>query len=197
MHMAYLAQEAPADQLRRVVRVMLPTPAFLRWWTPLARRGPLGLPAAYVWRYIHLARTLPAGLASFQRARKSGTPVTTVRLWEAVRTAAWTARALRRTRSSLARTGHLTALPGAPKAPSARPVVLLVLGAGRAKCLSRSAVRQAWLAAQGDPRDLVVGVTAPSTAFRAHAWLDGDPDGAGFTELSRSPAPTASSSPSV
>lgn len=114
-----------------------------------------------------------------------------------LRTAAWTLRALRRTRAALARTGRPAALPVAPMAPTAYPVVLLILACGRAKCLSRSAVRQAWLTAQGDPRDLVIGVTAPSNGFRAHAWLDGDRDGAGFAELSRSALPAAAFMPQM
>lgn len=128
-------------------------------------------------------------------ARRAARPLPTP--LQAARTAAWTLLALRRTRSALAGAGQPTTLPTPPKAPSAHPVVLRVLGLGRARCLSRSAVRQAWLAGQGDPRDLIIGVTAPSTGFRAHAWLDGDRDGAGFTELSRSPIPADSSSPSA
>jgi Transglutaminase-like superfamily len=38
----------------------------------------------------------------------------------------------------------------------------------------KSIVLQAWEAAHGRRRDLVVGVT-DSAGFRAHAWLEGDP----------------------
>ena len=41
-------------------------------------------------------------------------------------------------------------------------------------CLVRAIVRQAWEAAHGRRRDLIVGVTDPA-GFRAHAWLEGDP----------------------
>ena len=41
-------------------------------------------------------------------------------------------------------------------------------------CLVRAIVVQAWEAAHGRHRDLIVGVTG-ATDFRAHAWLDGDP----------------------
>lgn len=158
---------------------------------PLARRGRLGLTVVYAHRVLRGVRATPAAARALHATRPLPTPL------EVVRTAAWTVRALRHTRAALASTGRPTALPAAPTAPAAHPIVLLVLSSGRARCLSRSAVRQAWLAAQGDLRDLVVSVTAPSTGFRAHAWLDGDPDGAGFTELSRSPAPAGSSSPSA
>jgi hypothetical protein len=40
--------------------------------------------------------------------------------------------------------------------------------------LVNSIVLQAWEAAHGCDRDLVIGITGP-TGFRAHAWLDGDP----------------------
>jgi len=41
-------------------------------------------------------------------------------------------------------------------------------------CLVKAIVLQAWEAAHGRRRDLIVGVTDP-TEFRAHAWLEGDP----------------------
>jgi hypothetical protein len=60
----------------------------------------------------------------------------------------------------------------------------------RANCLVRASVRQAWYAAHGDLRDVVIGVTAPSGGFAAHAWLDGDAPchSDGFHELLRRPA---------
>jgi hypothetical protein len=41
-------------------------------------------------------------------------------------------------------------------------------------CLERALVLQRWLAARGDPREVVIGVTAPDAHFEAHAWLDGE-----------------------
>jgi len=57
-------------------------------------------------------------------------------------------------------------------------------------CLVRAAVRQAWDAAHGRRRDLIIGVRSPGADFQAHAWLDGDPPchEDGFTELLRRPA---------
>jgi hypothetical protein len=48
-------------------------------------------------------------------------------------------------------------------------------------------VRQRWLAAQGEPREISIGVTAPSPGFVAHAWLEGekDPLEREFHELTR------------
>ncbi len=57
-------------------------------------------------------------------------------------------------------------------------------------CLEGSLVLQRWYSAQGFPRDVVVGVTAPQNGFSAHAWLEGDDeDVSEFSELIRlSPA---------
>ncbi len=41
-------------------------------------------------------------------------------------------------------------------------------------CLVKAIVLQAWQAAHGRRRDLIVGVTDPA-GFEAHAWLEGDP----------------------
>lgn len=67
-----------------------------------------------------------------------------------------------------------------------RPIVVAVLRMSGATCLVRSAVVQRWDADHGRPRPLVVGVTRDAQGgFAAHAWLDGEPDGARFVELHR------------
>ena len=65
-----------------------------------------------------------------------------------------------------------------------------VLRRSPATCLESALVLQAWLAAQGDPRDVVIGVASPASGFAAHAWVDGEPDrvSRGFDELTRLPA---------
>jgi hypothetical protein len=55
-------------------------------------------------------------------------------------------------------------------------IVLAVLRRVGASCLERSLVLQYWYASHGICRSLVIGVTAPSSGFRAHAWLEGDCD---------------------
>jgi Uncharacterised nucleotidyltransferase len=53
-----------------VARKLVPTPAFMRHWSRLARRGRLGLVLAYLWRPMWLLlRVVPAGVA-WQRARR-------------------------------------------------------------------------------------------------------------------------------
>ncbi len=55
---------------------------------------------------------------------------------------------------------------------------------GNASCLERSLLRQAWLRGRGTVRDVVIGVRSKD-GFEAHAWLDGDADGADYAEIHR------------
>jgi hypothetical protein len=50
-------------------------------------------------------------------------------------------------------------------------------------CLEAALVRRAWREAQGQRCDIVLGVSAPSDEFRAHAWLDTDGADPRFVEL--------------
>lgn len=56
-------------------------------------------------------------------------------------------------------------------------------------CLEQALVLQAWHAAHGDARSVVIGVTA-SRDFAAHAWLDGEPTAStqSYDELLRLPS---------
>lgn len=109
-----------------------------------------------------------------------------------LRAAWWASRALRHTRRSI-RAGGLatTSVTPPPALPEhGRRGVSAILHRAGASCLERSMVLQAWEAAHGRHRDLVVGVTPPgrdASGFRAHAWLEGDPpsSSAGFRELFR------------
>lgn len=110
-----------------------------------------------------------------------------------LRAALWTFRAARRARRRL-RAGGVPAvsLPPVPGVDaSARRGVYAVLRRGGYTCLEQALVRQAWDAAHGQPRELVIGVTSPSGGFGAHAWLEGDPARTveEFVELLRHPAP--------
>jgi hypothetical protein len=63
-----------AKGLRRkaaiVVREIFPTPTFMRWWSPMARRGFGGLILAYIWRPIWLAYKAVPGYLAWRRASK-------------------------------------------------------------------------------------------------------------------------------
>ena len=52
------------SKLTFAARKLIPTPAFMRHWSRLARRGRLGLALAYLWRPVWLLlRLVPAGVA--------------------------------------------------------------------------------------------------------------------------------------
>ncbi len=124
-------------------------------------------------------RDLPSALRSLSRSD-----------WSSLRAAWWAQRAARSVRRQLQLGGleqvRVRPAPVGPP-PSARGVAA-VLRRRQERCLVRSVVWQAWHAAQGSDRDLVIGVTSPADGFEAHAWLDGDEvGGTGFVEISRHP----------
>ena len=55
-----------------LVREFFPPAEFMRWWTPLASRGWIGLAAAYVWRMFWLLANAPRGLYARWRVRRGG-----------------------------------------------------------------------------------------------------------------------------
>lgn len=88
----------------------------------------------------------------------------------------WAYRCLRNARSRLA-AGHTDVRVSPPALPaSAVRGVEAVLWRARPTCLEAALVRQRWLAAHGIHRDVVIGVTAPSEGFKAHAWLEEPPN---------------------
>jgi hypothetical protein len=60
-------------KLRLLARELFPNAAFMRWWTPLAQRGRLGLAAAYAWRFGWLATHAVPGYLAWRRAKKQTT----------------------------------------------------------------------------------------------------------------------------
>ena len=109
-----------------------------------------------------------------------------------LRAAWWAFAAFRRTRRALRRE-RITDVFVTP--PPELPVragrgVRAVLRRSDATCLERAFVLQAWEAAHGGCRDVVIGVNTGGERLAAHAWLDGEPqDGAAYEELLRVPAP--------
>ncbi|MFI9639968.1 lasso peptide biosynthesis B2 protein [Micromonospora sp. NPDC051925] len=130
-------------------------------------------------------RSIPSAVA--WTLRRGGLP--------AVRTALWAGRSVRQVRRQLARRGmvdlRLPAPP--PDAAAHRAVILGVLRRTEANCLERSLVLQRWYGGQLIARTVVIGVTAPSVGFHAHAWLDGDTNAEreAMVEILRRPAPPA------
>ncbi|SCL35433.1 Transglutaminase-like superfamily protein [Micromonospora nigra] len=85
-------------------------------------------------------------------------------------------------------------LPGPPDVAAAHPgVVRGVLRRTGANCSERCLVLQRWYGGQRVARTVVIVVTAPSSGFHAHAWLDGDSDAEreAMVEILRRPVPPA------
>ena len=169
---------------------LVPSSTFMREWCPLARRGMPGLALAYLWRPFWLMWKLPRGAAVWAgavapRERRARIPAF-------LAGGRWALGAWWRCRAQLRRGGLNSveiSMPPSERA-GARNGVERVLSRVHASCLERSLVRQCWHAAHGRPRDVVIGVRGTAPNFEAHAWLDGDSEGAeAFTEITRWPAP--------
>ncbi len=95
-----------------------------------------------------------------------------------LRAAWWADRAAARVRRQLISDG-LTGVGSVSLPPSLRSeagrAVEAVLRRRKRSCLERALVLQAWHAAAGRRRDVMIGVARSEPIFRAHAWLDGDP----------------------
>ncbi|MFF0153001.1 lasso peptide biosynthesis B2 protein [Micromonospora sp. NPDC005203] len=132
-----------------------------------------------------MAERATAPHALVRMVRRGGLP--------AVRAAVWTLRAVWSVRRQLTRQDLASVrLPTPPPGAAAhRSVVLGVLRRTEASCLQRSLVLQRWYAGQRIRRTVVIGVTAPSAGFHAHAWLDGETDAEReeMVEILRHPTP--------
>jgi hypothetical protein len=62
---------AHGERLAIIAREFFPAPRFMRSWTPLARRGWLGLAGAYVWRAIWLLLHAPRAIVARWRVRRA------------------------------------------------------------------------------------------------------------------------------
>jgi hypothetical protein len=56
-----------SQRARLVLSELFPGPSFMRWWSPVARRGPIGLVASYPLRWGWLAVKVPRGLIELRR----------------------------------------------------------------------------------------------------------------------------------
>lgn len=153
------------DVARYLFDKVFPSVARMHQVRPESRAGRVALARAYGHRWLRLVRTLPRGLADLRQSRRGG-PAGGDH---------WTADALASVRDQLARTGLQQADPfRTPGRHVTDRSVHIVLDRNGASCLERSLVRQLFYAAQGQERDLVIGVSPPDEHFHAHAWLAGD-----------------------
>lgn len=171
---------------------LLPSRVFMGEWAPWTRRGRTALLFGYGWRLLWVIGVAPRGVHRYRTARAVANPAATVqrrRPAQDLVVVLWTIRCVRLARRQLTATGLNGLMLPAPPVAGRDGGVTVALKALRVSCLVDAAVRQAWLAARADLRDLVVGVTSSAQGFRAHAWLDGDPESEreGFIELHREP----------
>jgi hypothetical protein len=101
----------------------------------------------------------------------------------------WAGRAVRQVRRQL-REGSLDDLSVEPPVglpATADAGIHAVLRRLPSTCLERAVVLQRWRIAQGDPREIVIGVMREADEFKAHAWVDGEGDALApaFEELLR------------
>lgn len=66
-----LEQRSTRARLRLLAAEILPSPEFMRRYSPMARQGRCGLLLAYLWRPLWLLQRLPAALLDVARARRS------------------------------------------------------------------------------------------------------------------------------
>ncbi len=105
-----------------------------------------------------------------------------------LRAAWWTIRAIRNVRRSLLRSGlNELALPNPPELPPGAEIgVQAVFRRMPQTCLERALVLQRWYAQHGEERDVIIAVRRSQDELEAHAWVDGEPDGAlDYVELMR------------
>jgi hypothetical protein len=50
---------------------IFPRPDYMRWWSPLARRGKLGLAGAYLWRIIWIIGQVPGAIHTLWRIQRA------------------------------------------------------------------------------------------------------------------------------
>ena len=65
----FIETRGSRERLALLVREVVPTPAFMRWWSPLARRGRAGLALAYPLRVLWLLRHAWPSLRAVRRSR--------------------------------------------------------------------------------------------------------------------------------
>jgi hypothetical protein len=198
-----------------VARKIVPPPAFLRDWSPLARRGSWGLALTYLWRPIWLMWRAPAAVwavvRASSRARGSGDgePISArLSVWAKIGLCGriwWTFVTVigveRRhpLPQAVARLG--IASPRARTRVEPRRLGRIVgkvlrIGPWRPRCLFSSLVLYRLLREQGDTAELLIGMPLDLRSKDAHAWVEvgridvgPPPGGRGRLPLARYPLP--------
>jgi len=176
-----------------VARKVVPPPAFLREWSPLARRGRWGLALAYIWRPVWLVWRAPpavwAVIVASSRARGSGSagPASAgsrSSFWSKVGLGAriwWTFVTVIGVERRYPLPQAIGRLGVASR--KARPRVeprrlgrivgrILRIGWWRPRCLFSALVLYRLLREQGDPAEFLIGMPLDRRSKDAHAWVE-------------------------
>lgn len=210
-----LRSHGPRRKVALVARKIVPPPAFLRDWSPVARRGRWGLALAYLWRPLWLLWRAPAAVwavvRASSRARRSRAATPTparsrlspwskailgARIWSTFVTVI-----------GIERRHPLPQAVATLGVPARRPRIrveprrlgrivgrVLRIGRWRPRCLFSALVLYRLLQEQGDQAELVIGMPLDPRSKDAHAWVEVEredvgppPGGRGRLPLARYP----------
>lgn len=71
LYLLLFAKAGIRRKLMVAARHLFPRPVFLRWWSPFARRGKLGLAGAYLWRVIWVIGQAPGAIHTLWRVQRA------------------------------------------------------------------------------------------------------------------------------
>ena len=198
-----------------VARKIVPPPAFLRDWSPLARRGRWGLALAYLWRPLWLLWRAPGAVWAValagSRAGQSGTGspasagsrlspwskvILCARIWWTFVTVLGVERRhpLPQAVARLGEASRRARLRVEPQRLGRIVGRVLRIGWWRPRCLFSALVLYRLLQEQGDHAELVIGMPLDPRSKDAHAWVEvarvdvgPPPGGRGRVPLARYP----------
>ncbi len=188
-----LRSRGASSRASLVFRKLVPPPGFMRDWSPLARRGSMGLALAYAWRPLWvLWKIVPAlgavihARAVAERSRGQGSPpvatslsifakaVLAARIWAAfVHTRILERRLpLPDVTRRLADGGERVRTRVDPGRLGGIVGRVLRIGPWRPRCLFSALVLFRLLHKQGDTAELVIGMPIRPQSKNAHAWVE-------------------------
>jgi hypothetical protein len=179
-----MANSSWSSRIKMVARQLFPTPDYLRYREPVARRGSFGLVVGYVWRPIHLGLGFLRGARRWSRVHGELAGIGLIGRAELV---VWSGLA----RVLLPIVGlkkTLIAFDAIPRVPAMAMQGSPVPPRGRliGTCLPRSVARSQYLRMRRREHEIVLGVGRDDHSVSAHAWLEPfDPDSSGFEVIYR------------
>jgi Transglutaminase-like superfamily len=184
---------ATSSKASLVLRKLVPPPEFMFDWSPLARRGPLGLALAYAWRPLWVLWRIGPALravldarATAERSRAPRSPrvaphlsrwakaILVARIWSAfIRTRILERRLpLPDVTRRLAARGERGGIRVDPRRLGGIVGRVLRIGSWQPRCLFSALVLFRLLHEQGDAAELVIGLPIRSERKDAHAWVE-------------------------